>query len=923
MGRNRKTGLRLLGGLLALALCAALLPAKAVYAAGDTYAVEEDSTYAVGNDTLMRLRRGAPRGVQDNVTMHLIDYDGSLNRYGGRVLTFCNSAGQNSKDGTLQKSDDRPVMAPTLENGWPKVLGVNGPTAENRSGSLQYLFDPGMAVAGKDVYAVGRGGSTGLFQRDGEGYLYYDSLQNAASYDAADGRFRLGNYLLRPNYTTYVTPNGKTAEQDYTQAFNGNFFPFNTVEGAEELPKGNALPTYRLPDGEVDLWFGMTMEFDFYMPAGGQIGGEDMVFQFLGDDDVFVYIDDVLVLDIGGTHAANSGSINFATGAVRHPREDVIGPAGEQYTDTTLAAKFAAAGVGGAFNGSTFSDYTKHTLKFFYLERGGCVSYCYLRFNMPTLPSNSLTVAKELSGGGEALNGYLSGALDYRFRVLRPDGTLYVPAGTAYQVLEGASAVGSGRVDAEGYFTLKAGQMAQFTDMMTRGGGQYAYVVEETMPSRLTGQYEQVQYTVGSGTGTAATPSVSTDFTGYRTDTLTAAETQLVTYRNVVDTAGLGELRVTKQVAEGSAAAPGQTFDIGVALGGSPVPAGTPYTVNREARTVETAGTVPLAHGETAVFGGLLAGTAYAVTETPPEGFRAGFAASITADGETTDAGPSGEVPMGGSAAVTVTNATYDYAVEIPLNKTLLGGAGASGTFRFLLEETDREGTVLRQLSETAVTVTGGQTAGGRLVLGFTSGDTAPHYYRIREAEAAGMWQGGETYRLAVLPNGVDGAVRITVNEALWDGGALSFVNRAQQTLTVSKTVQGELGDRAKAFSFAASMTLDGQSVPFPEGTGYAVENGRAVFTLRHGESLTFTGLPYGAVVTVEETDCAGYTVTNSSRAGSSGAMELNGDRELRFTNTKRAVPDMGLSGPTLLPAGLLAAACGGLALTRRRRRGL
>lgn len=97
-------------------------------------------------------------------------------------------------------------MAPTLENGWPKVLGVSGPTAEDRSGSLQYLFDPGMAVDGKDVYAVGRGGSTGLFQRDGEGYLYYDSLQNAASYDAADGRFQLGNYLLRPHYTKYVTP---------------------------------------------------------------------------------------------------------------------------------------------------------------------------------------------------------------------------------------------------------------------------------------------------------------------------------------------------------------------------------------------------------------------------------------------------------------------------------------------------------------------------------------------------------------------------------------------------------------------------------------------------------------------------------------------------------------------------------------------
>ena len=233
MNEYRRIAGRLLGGLLALALCAALLPAGAAYAAGDIYDVEEDSTYTVGADTLMRLRRAAPRGVQDNVTMHLFDYDGSLNRYGGRVLTFCNSAGQNSKDGTLQKSDDRPVMAPTLENGWPKVLGVNGPTAEDRSGSLQYLFDPGMTVAGKEIYDVGHGGSTGLFQRDSKGYLYYDSLQNAASYDAADGRFQLGNYLLRPYYTKYVTPNGKTAEQDYTQAFNGNFFPFNTAEDTQ------------------------------------------------------------------------------------------------------------------------------------------------------------------------------------------------------------------------------------------------------------------------------------------------------------------------------------------------------------------------------------------------------------------------------------------------------------------------------------------------------------------------------------------------------------------------------------------------------------------------------------------------------------------------------------------------------------------
>ena len=49
--------------------------------------------------------------------------------------------------------------------------------------------------------------------------------------------------------------------------------------------------------------------------------------------------------------------------------------------------------------------------------------------------------------------------------------------------------------------------------------------------------------------------------------------------------------------------------------------------------------------------------------------------ASVTAEGQTAPAAAAGEVPVGGSVAVTVTNATYDYAVEIPLTKTLLGGA--------------------------------------------------------------------------------------------------------------------------------------------------------------------------------------------------------------------------------------------------------
>lgn len=857
MNRYGRTGLRVLGGLLALMLAATLLPA-AVYAAGGAYQVDEDSVYMNMEDSRpAALAAQVSRAPADNVTMQLFNYTGAINGQG--PLEFYHSWGA-SVDGDASGSGARPSMSPTLEdNKWPYVTGIPGSKA---SGSLGYLFSDS-AVPGKTVYSVGRGGSTGLFQRDSKGYLYYDSLRNAASYDAASGRFQLYDGIVRPWYTGYVQPDGKTVFDDRTIAFNGNFLPFNDLTGATEAPRDRSPAAYRLPDGKVDLWFGMSMSFDFYMPADGKINGEDMIFQFLGDDDVFVYIDGVLVLDIGGTHGANSGSINFATGDVTHPREGVSGAAeADDYVTTTLAKKFQTAGMTGSFNGSTFGDYTKHTLQFFYLERGGNVSYCYLRFNTPTLPNNSLTVAKELSGGEQELNRYLTGAMDYRFRVLRPDGSLYVPEGTAYQLLENSTAVGSGAVGAGGYFTLKAGQMAQFTDMLTLGGGRYDYLVEETMPDRLTGQYRQVQYTVGSGTGTTVSPTAEEDFTGFRTDTLTAAATQLVTYRNVVDTSALGELRVTKQVAEGSDAAAGRAFDIGVALGGEAVPAGTPYTVNGEERTVETAGIVPLAHGETAVFTGLLAGTAYAVTETPPEGWRAAFDAAVTAEGVTSPTSADGEVPVGGSVAVTVTNATYDYAISLPLTKTLLG-----------------------------------------------------------EAEADGFWCGGEMYRVAVLPNGVDDAVRITVNGSVWDGGALAFVNRTSRSLTVRKTVEGEMGDRSKAFPFTAVLTVDGQTVPFPAGEGYTVSGGQAVFALRHGESLTFTGLPYGGVVTVTETEHAGYTVTNSGRSGDSGAVTLGDGGELVFVNTKRAVPDLGVAGGTLLPAGALVCCGGGLLLWSRKRR--
>lgn len=61
----------------------------------------------------------------------------------------------------------------------------------------------------------------------------------------------------------------------------------------------------------------MTMSAKFIQPKDGKINGNNMVFEFSGDDDVWVYIDGVLVLDIGGIHNEVLGSINFADGTVK------------------------------------------------------------------------------------------------------------------------------------------------------------------------------------------------------------------------------------------------------------------------------------------------------------------------------------------------------------------------------------------------------------------------------------------------------------------------------------------------------------------------------------------------------------------------------------------------------------------------------
>ena len=251
--------------------------------------------------------------------------------------------------------------------------------------SLQYLFDPATASAGKTSYK----NVTGLFQMDADGYYYYNMRDNFAEYvpDPAtvDGVQSDGHFVL------YDAPAG--LRTDGTNSV-GNFFPFN--HGTAAFNAGadgtlvNALNANNTGNAEaVDHHLGMTVETSFRQPIDGKVGTNDMTFEFAGDDDVWVFIDDVLVLDLGGIHSELYGTINFATGQVcMGPAFDTHGipenPVELATDKTTIKAMFDAAGKGGEvrWNNDTFASNTSHTLKMFYLERGNYDSSIALRFNL-------------------------------------------------------------------------------------------------------------------------------------------------------------------------------------------------------------------------------------------------------------------------------------------------------------------------------------------------------------------------------------------------------------------------------------------------------------------------------------------------------------------------------------------------------------
>lgn len=237
------------------------------------------------------------------------------------------------------------IVNKTLANGYP-TMTTKGPE------SLDYLF--GGKPGDKAVTNYEPAG--GLLTLGTDGYYGFGADSQNATYDTASNKFTLSN------------------RRCMNQSDTPCFAPFG---GDTEYNKYS---------------FGMNLGADFYMPKDGKVNNQDMVFDFTGDDDVWVFIDDVLVLDLGGIHQALSGSINFATGDIKYDKNPYYGQPARTISE--------AFGNAGKVWDST--PYKTHHLSFFYLERGDGGSNCKIRFNLPVKPSKAIDIEKETLGTIEA-----------------------------------------------------------------------------------------------------------------------------------------------------------------------------------------------------------------------------------------------------------------------------------------------------------------------------------------------------------------------------------------------------------------------------------------------------------------------------------------------------------------------------------------
>lgn len=229
--------------------------------------------------------------------------------------------------------------------------------------------------------------------------------------------------LNKSEYDGVVTYSyDSTVDYNRVYSVSGKDFKLDKTYATTRLSTNNSYLAYSpfVNYKDFEYGFGQEFEVEFYMTPTGKLStksgeSQDITFDFSGDDDVWVYVDGVLVLDLGGAHKISSGSINFSDMKVYYKSSAIDtsnlssvndSPVSRKYIKTVdLKQLLAAYGVN--FNNTDSTE--SHTLQMFYMERGSFESNMSISFNLPQ--SSGLTVTSKIDSS-KVNPGLASAALD-------------------------------------------------------------------------------------------------------------------------------------------------------------------------------------------------------------------------------------------------------------------------------------------------------------------------------------------------------------------------------------------------------------------------------------------------------------------------------------------------------------------------------
>lgn len=369
--------------------------------------------------------------IAENLKLYGWDYknggDGSAYKH---FMAVNNSTIDVDGNGTFYNATFQGLVGNQMVNGMPVMAGTDlaephfneafltGTNAEKAVLGKVYK-DVSFPFTKKPVFTQNEGDSESKAQ-----YWYFDSNErslylkqdtaNSSKYylEATEktDRDSSGNPIYTDDNSQNRGSNNSTKDDNNNQPRGFGFFPFNQKMGTEN-PSVN----------KYNYGFGAKLQFDFTLTDDGNVvvgtdeNGKDIKvpikFFFSGDDDVWVYIDNQLVLDVGGAHGKASGLLEFGEqggkNTVTSYISDIKASNNTIYKDCAPAKQVTFNEKPYTFKHEskdviTYEKGTTHTLTMFYMERGMWESNMAVAFNFPD--HNELQVEKQvdLSGVDEA-----------------------------------------------------------------------------------------------------------------------------------------------------------------------------------------------------------------------------------------------------------------------------------------------------------------------------------------------------------------------------------------------------------------------------------------------------------------------------------------------------------------------------------------